>query len=70
MIARHNWTYAQAAIQMRVSRANLSRVGNKKLEQLTVNQLVRYLNALCPEFRFMISIDSSLTAMRPAILEH
>lgn len=69
-IARHQWSYHQAAKLMRVSRSNLSRVGNKRIETLTLNQLFRYLGAVCPGFRVMISIDSSLTAIRPAMREH
>ena len=57
---RNQWTQRQSAVYMGTSRANLSRVQNKKLERLTVNQLFGYLSKICPDFRFMISVDTSL----------
>lgn len=64
-IARKGWTYTAAAIQMGTSRANISRVVNKKIDKLTLNQLFGYLSRVCPEFRFMLCIDASLHSGRP-----
>jgi|GEM_PF-4571371 len=57
-IARQMWTYAEAAFWMGTSKANVSRVVNKRTNRLTVGQLVKYLAVVCPHFRFMVSIDS------------
>jgi len=57
---RYQWTQQQAAIRMGTSRANVSRVQNKRIAQLTLNQLFGYLSKICPNFRFMISVDASL----------
>ncbi len=63
-IQRKQLNQRQAAILMGTSRANVSRVQNKTLERLTINQLFHYLARLCPEFRFMLSVDTSLSAGR------
>lgn len=67
VISRNQWTQRQAAIMMGTSRANISRVSNKKLDRLTLCQLFGYLARSCPDFRFMISIDSTLTSARPTL---
>lgn len=60
VIARRPWTQRQAAIYMGTSQSNISHVANKNLERLSVGQLMNYLALICPEFRFMVSVDSSL----------
>lgn len=44
-----------AAAYLGTSQANISRVVRKKVEQLTFNQLFRYLIALRPDVRIMFS---------------
>lgn len=53
---------------MGTSRSNISYVQNKKIDRLTLNQLFNYLGRLVPDFRFMISIDSTLSAGRPTLM--
>lgn len=43
------------AVHLGTSEANLSRIGNKRLDQLTFNQLFRYLVILRPDVRMLIS---------------
>ena len=43
------------ACHLGTSQANISRVGNKKVDQLTFNQLFRYLVILKPDIRMLLS---------------
>ena len=43
------------AILLGTSQANVSRVVNKRVEQLTFNQLFRYLIILRPDVKIMVS---------------
>jgi predicted XRE-type DNA-binding protein len=65
VILRYGWTHRLAAAYMGTSRANVSRLANKRLDQLTVGQLFLYLAKICPGFRFMLSIDQTLSGARP-----
>lgn len=60
VMARRQWTQAQAAIYMGTSQSNISNIANKRLNKLSIGQLMNYLALICPEFRFMISVDASL----------
>lgn len=56
LITRERWTQKQAAYYLGTSQANVSRVGNKKLDQLSMTQLFNYLCKLSGNFRLLISI--------------
>lgn len=51
------WRQSQLAIYMGTSRANASRVQNKKLDQLTLTQLFNYLSKIDPHFRFILAVS-------------
>ncbi len=60
VIVRKQWTYREAAIYMGTTPSNVSLVANKRIHRLSVSQLFNYLVLICPDFRFMLSVDSSL----------
>jgi len=53
---RNQWNQVMAAHCLRTSRSCIHQVDNYKIDQLTVNQLFRYLATAAPQFRVMISI--------------
>lgn len=48
-------TQQQLALRLGTSQANISRVMNRKVNELTFNQLFRYLAILRPSFKILIA---------------
>ena len=65
VIVRNQWSYCVAAAYVGTHASVISLVVNKRIARLSLSQLFRYLNAICPGFRVMISVDSSLGSSRP-----
>lgn len=61
VMARSQWSYSVSAAYVGTHRSVISLIVNKRIEKLTLSQLFRYLNAICPGFRVMVSVDASLT---------
>lgn len=55
-ICRHQWNYTQAAHYLKTSKPVISRISNKKCQDLTLNQLFACLVRVKPDFEFLISI--------------
>ena len=55
-IHRNQWSYADAARMLRVDKVVISRITNKKIERLTLNQLFEYLVRVRPNFEFLVSV--------------
>lgn len=55
-ISRRGWTQMQAALRLRTSQACVSRVESYRVEQLTFNQLFRYLARLSPHLKVTVSL--------------
>ena len=62
VINRQQLTYREAAFYLDTTPGTVSLVCNKHIELLTINQLFGYLSRICPNFRFMLSIDWSLSS--------
>lgn len=54
---KRGWTQKELAKQIGVSEAKVSQVVRLRLDQLTVDQLFRYLIILKPQVRILISHD-------------
>ena len=56
LIDRFQLTATQAAFELKTSTANISRVRNRQVEQLTFNQLFDYLVRLKTNHQILVSI--------------
>ena len=54
-MVRLQWTPLTLACHFGTTPSNISRVLNKKVDELTFNQLFRYLVILRPEFKCLVS---------------
>jgi ribosome-binding protein aMBF1 (putative translation factor) len=53
---REGWNQQRLAIYCGTNETWISKVIRQDIEKLTINQLFRYLVAICPGFRFLIAM--------------
>lgn len=54
-MTRYQWTQLELAFHVGATQSCINKVVNKKVDELSFNQLFRYLVILKPEFRCIVS---------------